>query len=92
MGGVLYFIMRHLVDSFNLLTFNKKEIDSSSSMFRKIMVHFYCGVLLLHACMISILFQKGFKSCAAFIFLVFCASVLVIIITNKNLFDIAKQD
>ena len=38
-GGVLFFLMRHMIDSFNLLTVNKKEVDSSSNMFRKILVN-----------------------------------------------------
>jgi hypothetical protein len=39
-AGFLFFGMRHLIDSFNLLTVNKKEIDSSSNMFRKILFNF----------------------------------------------------
>ena len=31
--GFIFFAMRHVVDSYNLLTVNRKEIDSSSKMF-----------------------------------------------------------
>jgi hypothetical protein len=39
-AGVLFFGMRHMIDGYNLLTVNKKEMDSSSSMFRKILLNF----------------------------------------------------
>lgn len=42
--------------------------------------------------MFSYLVMKDYKSCAAFVFLVFIISVFVMILTNKSLFDIAKQD
>ena len=46
-AGLLFFGLRHLVDSYNLLTVNKKEIDSSSNMFRKILLNFQFGIVLL---------------------------------------------
>lgn len=39
-AGALFFAARHGVDALNLLTMNKKEINSSSGMFRKILLHF----------------------------------------------------
>jgi hypothetical protein len=39
-AGLIFFAIRHVIDSYNLLTLNKKEIDSSSSMFRKILLNF----------------------------------------------------
>ena len=55
-AGMLYFMLRHLVDGLNLLTFNKKEIDSSSSLFSKIIVLFQCSILLLQLVMMSYLY------------------------------------
>jgi hypothetical protein len=43
----LFFGIRHTIDSYNLLTINKKEIDSSSNMFRKILMNFQFAVILL---------------------------------------------
>jgi hypothetical protein len=42
--------------------------------------------------MLSFLGFNEYKSCAAFIFLVFTISILVVVLTNKSLFDLAKQD
>lgn len=39
-AGFLFFGMRHVIDSYNLLTVNRKDIDSSSSMFRKVLLTF----------------------------------------------------
>jgi hypothetical protein len=36
--GFLFFAMRHVMDSYNLLTVNRKEIDSSTKMFQKILL------------------------------------------------------
>lgn len=38
-AGLLFFGMRHLIDSYNLLTNNRKEIDSSSKVFQNILLH-----------------------------------------------------
>lgn len=91
-GGLLFFGMRHIIDSYNLLTVNRKEINSSSGMFRKILITFQLAVILLQLCLISYLSINGYLSCAALLALTFFISCLVIILTNKSLFDIAKQD
>jgi hypothetical protein len=36
--GVLFFCCRHGIDSYTLLTVNRKELDSESKMFRKILL------------------------------------------------------
>lgn len=37
-GGFLFFGMRHGIDAYNLLTVNRKEINSSSKVFQKILL------------------------------------------------------
>jgi Calcium-dependent channel, 7TM region, putative phosphate len=91
-GGVLFFLMRHMIDSFNLLTVNKKEIDSSSKMFRKILLNLQFGLVLLQLCMISYLGMSGYRSGASFVTIVLAITLVVIFLNNKNLFDLAKQD
>jgi len=91
-GGFLFFGMRHLIDSYNILTVNRKEINFSSSMFRKILLTLQFAVLLLQLAMISYLSQGGYMSCCAFLGLSLCISIVVMILSNKSLFDISKQD
>lgn len=50
------------------------------------------AILLLQLCLISYLAVNEYLSCACFIGLIFFFSSLVVIITNKNLFDLGKQD
>ena len=45
--GFLFFGFRHLIDSYNLLTVNRKEIDSSRQMFQKILLTAQFAILLL---------------------------------------------
>jgi len=54
-AGFLFFGLRHLIDTYNILTVNRKEIDSSSSMFRKVLLNFQVGILLLQAGMLAYL-------------------------------------
>ncbi|CDW80986.1 transmembrane protein 63c [Stylonychia lemnae] len=91
-GGILFFGMRHIIDSYNLLTLNRKEIDSSCKVFQKILLHIQFAILLLQLCLMSFLYQKDFLSCACFMALIFAISSIVVFLTNKSLFDIAKQD
>lgn len=91
-AGFLFFGMRHLVDSYNLLTVNRKEIDSSSNMFRKVLLNFQFGILLAQLCMISYMFSNSYLSCASFLGVLFFITFVVVLLTNKNLFDISVQD
>jgi hypothetical protein len=47
LAGFLFFGMRHVIDSYNLLTNNRKEIDSSCKVFQKILLHIQYGIILL---------------------------------------------
>lgn len=91
-AGVLFFGVRHLIDSYNLLTNNRKEIDSSSRVFQKILLHIQFAVLLLQACMISYMAMNAYLSCACFVGVVFAVTIVMVALTNKSLFDINKQD
>lgn len=91
-AGFMFFGMRHIVDSYNLLTVNRKEIDSSCKVFQKILLYFQFAILMLQLCMISYLATNEYLSCACFVGVVFSISILVVFFTNKSLFDIAKQD
>ena len=46
-AGFLFYGMRHIIDSYNLLTVNRKEIDSSCKLFQKVLLNFQFAVLLL---------------------------------------------
>ena len=91
-AGVLFFCMRHVVDSYNLLTNNRKEIDSSSKVFQKILLHIQFAILLLQLCMIAYMATNAYRSCACFLGVVLAITLLLVALTNKSLFDINKQD
>jgi Calcium-dependent channel, 7TM region, putative phosphate len=82
--GFMFFCMRHIVDSYNLLTVNRKEIDSSTKMFQKILLTSQFAILLLQLCMMSYMAINNYMPCAALLALVF---FLTVIATNKPLLD-----
>ena len=86
-AGFVFLGMRHIVDSYNLLTVNRKEIDSSTKMFQNILFTSALGILLLQLCMLSFLAVNGYLSCASLLTLVFLISFGVVILTNKPLLD-----
>lgn len=47
MAGFMFFAMRHVMDGYNLLTVNRKEIDSSCRMFQKILLTSQFSLLLM---------------------------------------------
>ena len=55
-AGLLFFGLRHIIDSFNLLTIYRKEIDSVSNLFRKVLLYFQFGLIMLQLCMIAFLY------------------------------------
>ncbi len=90
LAGFLFFGMRHVIDSYNLLTNNRKEIDSSCKVFQKILLHTQFAILLLQLCMISYLAMNSYMSNACFLGVIFAISCVVVILTNKSLFDVTK--
>ncbi len=89
--GFVFFALRHIVDSYNLLTVNRKEIDSSCKMFQKILLISQLGILMLQACMTSYMYVNGYYSCAGLMSMVFLISLLIIVVTNRPLLDLTEQ-
>ena len=85
--GCLFFCLRHIIDSYNLLTVNRKEIDSSNKMFQKILLTSQIAVLMLQMCMFSYMIMNGYYSCAGLLGTVFIVSCGVIYTTNQPLMD-----
>jgi len=57
--AIPYFVIRHLVDCFNLLTVNKKELESSGKLFQRMLVLVQFPLYLLQTTSICSLFLKG---------------------------------
>ena len=89
-AGVLFFGLRHVCDAYNLLTVNRKEIDSSCKMFQKILLNFQFAILLLQLSMIAYFSLLSHLPAACFLGVTFLISTLVVILTNKSLFDREK--
>lgn len=47
--AIPYLVIKHYVDCFNLLTVNKKEIESSGAIFRKLLIYTQLPLFLLQA-------------------------------------------
>jgi hypothetical protein len=58
--GLIFFSMRHIVDSYNILTVNRKEIESSTKLIRTVLFNFQVGVVLAQLTMISYLVANSY--------------------------------
>jgi magnesium-transporting ATPase (P-type) len=82
--GFIFFAMRHIVDSYNLLTVNRKEIDSSSQMFQKILLTSQFAILLLQLCLACYFWSSGYQACSSLLTLTFLLSALVVFLSNRQ--------
>jgi hypothetical protein len=83
--GFIFFSMRHLIDSYNLLTVNRKEIDSSTQMFQKILLIAQFAIVFMQLCFLSYFWLNSYLACASLMTLVLCISLIVIIFTFSPL-------
>ncbi len=76
--------MRHIVDSYNLLTVNRKEIDSSSQMFQKILLTSQLAILLLQLCLSCYLWTLSYQASSSLLMLTFALSSVVVYLSNRE--------
>lgn len=75
------------MDSYNLLTVNRKEIDSSTKMFQKILLTAQFAIVLLLLCTFSYMAVSGFLACACLLGVVLAVSIMIIVVTDRPLVD-----
>ena len=89
--GFLFFGLRHLIDAYNLLTVNRKEIDSSRQMFQKILLTSQLAILLLQGCLISYFWVNNYLACAGLLCIVAFVSVVAICLFNKPIVNYNQE-
>jgi len=89
--GFLFFGLRHLIDAYNLLTVNRKEIDSSRQMFQKILLTSQLAILLLQGCLISYFWVNNYLACAGLLCIVAFVSVVAICLFNKPIVNYDQE-
>jgi hypothetical protein len=91
LSGFLFFGLRHLIDAYNLLTVNRKEIDSSRQMFQKILLTSQLAILLLQGCLISYFWVNNYLACAGLLCIVGFISVVAMCLFNKPIVNYNQE-
>lgn len=88
--GALYLFIRHGVDSFNILTLHRKEVESKSEMLSYIL---FTGqiILILYQCCLLVFFSANEMNIPAFfVVLTILLTLIVWKRTNEEVFDAEK--
>jgi hypothetical protein len=89
LAGALNFVLRHIVDSFNLLTWNKHEVESSGGVINKVLVYAIGSCLMFQGLLgLSFFFNRMYFA-AFFTVVIF---FLTIYIMDKVSQDLIQAD
>eukprot|EP00357_Protocruzia_adherens_P016895 CAMPEP_0115016764 /NCGR_PEP_ID=MMETSP0216-20121206/27668_1 /TAXON_ID=223996 /ORGANISM="Protocruzia adherens, Strain Boccale" /LENGTH=723 /DNA_ID=CAMNT_0002387357 /DNA_START=291 /DNA_END=2462 /DNA_ORIENTATION=- len=89
-AGAFFFIMRHIVDGYNLLIVHKREIQSSLEMIRKILIMTCCCALFYQIGMLGFFVSKKKYTAAWVVFAIFWVSFFITLSLSDSIFDKTK--
>lgn len=88
--GALYLFIKHGVDSFNILTMHRKEMESKSEMLRYILITGQI-ILILYQSAVLVFFSINDMNLQAFIVTVtLLCTIVFVIYTNEEVFEAEK--
>ena len=92
-SGIFFFLVRHFVDGYNLLTVHKKEIESSQGLVTRVLFALHCCVLLYQLAMIGFFMIHGryYESIAVGL-IGFLTFVFMCLQLNHKLVDFRKVE
>ena len=91
-AGCFFFLLRHLVDCFQLLTYFRREIDSSGKLISTVTNNALLLVILYQMCMMAffIIKNRPLEALTILLFLVF--STIFTVISYEEVYDLSKID
>mmetsp|Transcript_31833 Transcript_31833/g.23555 ORF Transcript_31833/g.23555 Transcript_31833/m.23555 type:complete len:160 (-) Transcript_31833:139-618(-) len=92
LAACLFISMRHVVDCFYLLTYFRKEIDSSGKLISTVTNSILMFLLIYQICMLTFFIIKKRPVEAMAVLTVMISSVFYIAITTEEVFDLSKID
>ena len=90
LAGVLFISFRHLVDSFNILTVHRKEVESKSSIFKNIIFSAQIILLLYQCCMLAFFSSYSFAIESFCVVLILGFTIIAVLVMNREFFDPEK--
>jgi hypothetical protein len=84
--------LRHIVDSLQLLTYFRKEIDSSGKLISTVTNSALIFVILYQLCMMAFFVIKKRPSEAMVVTLILVISLLFTVISYEEVYDLSKID
>jgi hypothetical protein len=92
LAACLFFGLRHLVDCFQLLTFFRREVDSSGKLISTVTNTALLFVILYQMCMMVFFMIKKRPEEAMITCLILVVSTLFVVISYEEVFDLSKID
>jgi len=90
--AIPYFVLKHAVDCFNLLTVHKKEIESTGGLFHRLLLLVQLPLYLLQTTTLCSLIQQNNQAPAFALLFLFTLTLFYTLITNKSLVDYSKMN
>jgi len=90
LAGLLYFFIKHIIDSFNILTFHRKEMESKASVFKNIIFSAQICLILFQSCMLAYFSSNSFIGEAFCIALILCVTLIIFCLVNQEVFEPEK--
>lgn len=92
LAGCLFFGLRHLVDCFLLLSYFRKEIDSSGRLISAVTNTALLFVIMYQLCMMAFFTIKKRETEAMVICMILVLSTLFTVISYEEVYDLSKID
>lgn len=89
-AGAIFVYLRHIVDAYNLLTYYRKEIESSGKIVDKVTNTALIIVILYQMCMIAYFALHNRRPETLTCTMIFTASIFYISCTYEDVYDLAK--
>lgn len=89
-AGAIFVYLRHIVDSYNLLTYYRKEIESSGRIVDKVTNTALVIVILYQMCMIAYFALHNRRKETLTCTMIFILSIFFISCTYEDVYDLAK--
>jgi len=92
LAAALFFGLRHYVDCFQLLTYFRKEIDSSGKLISQVTNTALLFVIMYQLCMMAFFTIKKREAEAAVICMILVISVIFTVVSYEEVYDLSKID
>ena len=91
LAGFLFYFIKHIVDSFNLLTYHRKEMESKATVFKNIIFSAQICLILFQSVMLAYFSSNSFLGEAFCVAFTLCITVIIFCLVNQEVFEPEKD-